>query len=606
MDLIVDFPDRNEFYDMTPMETIAEAASVDERSSLHHSGILSADERGSSGLIQPAPVLLSSEAEAEEEESVVHFSNVYICEEVTPIGEMDDLLVDFPSRRRRRRSSCSSATSEAFSYGASSHDDASSRDDVSTTSLSWIPSRSGTSVTSVTPSPPRGVSFAARTQVTFVDNLTHNYKSDLWLTESDIQSYMIEKSKHVKMIKILQRFSSSGAAGGNHRIGSSGNVSNTGSNGSGSNDSTRSNNNSNSHVVSNSTMAKYITRRIDNADTTPIGIEAYVDPHVSMTEINFRREEHNDAVLDEQWRQMKGQQGPVRNDPVALAEVSRIASEWARERAAEIGRGHAEDEDGCKAVAERTAKEQEEGLLLLKLRRSITGGTEGLTSGEEESTVVVDYESNSLISRASASAAAEDGSRSSRVENRRASTDLNSRQPSVVTSERTKSLWAQAVVGSLATAAATEGKSGSGNSDVSKLVADDGQQKQQLSTEQMPFDVKEFVRKVSSSGTSSIDWARKRAQKRAEVIETLHRKRTDREMNESAADDDEDTTDTTAGESNSKSPIQRRNTGIPLLSDDEVVTPIRNQTHAVGGTMQAHIGKIRNPTPPSASNMGWY
>eukprot|EP00584_Thalassiosira_punctigera_P021576 CAMPEP_0172561032 /NCGR_PEP_ID=MMETSP1067-20121228/91296_1 /TAXON_ID=265564 ORGANISM="Thalassiosira punctigera, Strain Tpunct2005C2" /NCGR_SAMPLE_ID=MMETSP1067 /ASSEMBLY_ACC=CAM_ASM_000444 /LENGTH=38 /DNA_ID= /DNA_START= /DNA_END= /DNA_ORIENTATION= len=33
MDLIVDFPDRSEFYDVEPMETIAEAASVDERSS---------------------------------------------------------------------------------------------------------------------------------------------------------------------------------------------------------------------------------------------------------------------------------------------------------------------------------------------------------------------------------------------------------------------------------------------------------------------------------------------------------------------------------------------------------------------------------------------
>jgi len=615
MNLIVDFPDLYEFYEMTPMETIAEAASVDERSSLHHSSCVSVDERSSSGLIQPVPVLLSPEAEAEEEESVVHFSNVYICEEVTPIGEMDDLLVDFPSRRRRRRSSCSSAASEASSCGAFSRDDNPSRDDVSTTSSSWIPSRSSTSGTSVTPSspaPPRGVSFAVRTQVTFVDNLTHDYKSDLWLTETDIQSYMIVKSKHVKMIKILQRFSSS-SAGGNYRIGSSGNVSNTGSNGSGSNDSTRSN--SNSHVVSNSTMAKYITRRIDNADTTPIGIEAYVDPHVSMTEINFRREEHNDAVLDEQWRQMKGQQGPVRNDPVALAEVSRIASEWARERAAEIGRGHAEDEDGCKAVAERNAKKQEEGLLLLKVRRRNMGGTEGLTLGTEESTIVVDYESNSLISRASTSAAAEDGSKSSRcqmimpAENRRASTDLNSRQPSVVTSERTQSLWAQAVIGSIATAAAMEVRSGSGNNDVSKLVAVAGQQHQhqqrQLSTEQLSFDVKEFVRSVSYSGSngtssSSIDWARTRAQKRAEVIETLHRKRTDREMNDAAADDNEDTTDITTGNSKAKSPIRRQNTGISVLLDDEVGAAIRNQTHAVEGTMQAHVGMIRNPTPPSA------
>jgi len=176
---------------------------------------------------------------------------------------------------------------------------------------------------------------------------------------------------------------------------------------------------------------------------------------------------------------------------------------------------------------------------------------------------------------------------------------LNSRQPSVVTSERTKSLWAQAVIGSIATAAATEVRSGSGKNDVSKLVADAGQQQQQqLSTEQVSVDVKEFVRSVSSTGSngtssSSIDWRMKRAQKRAEVIETLHRKRTDREMNDATADDDKDTTDTTTGNSKAKSPIRR----------------IRNQTHAVGGTNQAHVGTIRNTTPPSALHrrkMGWY
>ena len=185
-------------------------------------------------------------------------------ESITPLGKQEPLIVDFP--------------------GSSSDSSSSSLCDSSA------------------PNTPC-VSFAGSTQVKFVENLAIHHKQNLYLTESDIKAFMLEKNKHIKMIRVLQRFSGK---------------------------------------KSNSTLAKRAKRRIDKANTTPMGLEYYVDTTTSMAEIVSLRDEHCNAVLDEQWRQHR--KGGVR-DPDAIANVSREASEWARERAHVIGTLHA-DSDG--------------------------------------------------------------------------------------------------------------------------------------------------------------------------------------------------------------------------------------------------------------------
>eukprot|EP00584_Thalassiosira_punctigera_P026267 CAMPEP_0172577160 /NCGR_PEP_ID=MMETSP1067-20121228/138092_1 /TAXON_ID=265564 ORGANISM="Thalassiosira punctigera, Strain Tpunct2005C2" /NCGR_SAMPLE_ID=MMETSP1067 /ASSEMBLY_ACC=CAM_ASM_000444 /LENGTH=269 /DNA_ID=CAMNT_0013369845 /DNA_START=1530 /DNA_END=2335 /DNA_ORIENTATION=+ len=184
----------------TPMEAIMEDASVGERSSLHRE-------------------LLGMEGEE------TQFSKVHISKEVAPLRETDDLLVEFGD--------CCSTISNK---------DDSDFDDLlvdfpNRSQPSWSPFIDDScSVASGSIAARRGVSFSDRTQVMFVDNLAVDYKQDLWLTETDIENCMAERSEHIELIQILQRFS-----GPDHR---------------------------------GSPVARYARQVAREAETTPIGLEA--------------------------------------------------------------------------------------------------------------------------------------------------------------------------------------------------------------------------------------------------------------------------------------------------------------------------------------------
>eukprot|EP00571_Detonula_confervacea_P001263 CAMPEP_0172318406 /NCGR_PEP_ID=MMETSP1058-20130122/34792_1 /TAXON_ID=83371 /ORGANISM="Detonula confervacea, Strain CCMP 353" /LENGTH=251 /DNA_ID=CAMNT_0013033237 /DNA_START=221 /DNA_END=976 /DNA_ORIENTATION=- len=153
------------------------------------------------------------------------------------------------------------------------------------------------------------VTFADRPRVKIVEKfVTADIKQNLYYTVPDLESFQREKQQSVSMIKMLQRFSGK---------------------------------NKNDPTI----MAKYAQVRMQQANTTPMGLENHVA--VSITELTRRRQNHWKAVLEEQWRQHGG--GGGLRDPDEIAKVSLEGSEWARKRARVIGALHAGDDD-CKLI----------------------------------------------------------------------------------------------------------------------------------------------------------------------------------------------------------------------------------------------------------------
>lgn len=174
---------------------------------------------------------------------------------------------------------------------------------------------------------PRAVTFATSPQIKCIEDLSlTELKPKLWYTESDMDSFVHDNNKNVTMLKILQRF----AGGGNSRGGG------------------------------DDTMSKYARQRMEQANTTPMGLENHLGTvgSVNMTDMSMRRDAHCEAVLEEQLRQLEllreQEQGEgcreAREDAIeAIANVSREKSAWSRNRARVIGTLHAEA-DACTSI----------------------------------------------------------------------------------------------------------------------------------------------------------------------------------------------------------------------------------------------------------------
>ena len=155
------------------------------------------------------------------------------------------------------------------------------------------------------------VAFADHAQVHLIENYSANCeaKRNIWYANSEIKSFMREKNQDVTLIKILQRFGNSNC----------------------------------------STMAQYTRSRLEQANTTPTGLEYKLGiGKLTSAEINARREHYFRAVLDEQERQRE--RNPLHCNPEAIACIARKESEWAKDRAYMIGALQADIDNSCMSI----------------------------------------------------------------------------------------------------------------------------------------------------------------------------------------------------------------------------------------------------------------
>ena len=130
------------------------------------------------------------------------------------------------------------------------------------------------------------VAFESDLEIKIVENLTVEYKQDLWFSGREMKSFRLNATKITR-------------------------------------------------AKENMTMATYAERNIDDSSLF-MGLESFLSQNITI-EIQLRRQSHRKGVLEEQYQQAC----TGIHDPDRLMEVSQKLSAWARERSRIIARLHA-------------------------------------------------------------------------------------------------------------------------------------------------------------------------------------------------------------------------------------------------------------------------